>query len=174
MIRDYLDLSRAERGELVVRRARIDLRRDVVEPAVSLNRSLLLSREIEIEESCPEGLALDADPELLRILLGNLLSNAAKYGRAGGRARLEASAAGGELAVTVWNQGPGFTSEEREALFRKFSRIRNAATRDKRGSGLGLYLCKEIVELHGGRIWAESEPGAWARFGFSLPLDAGT
>ncbi len=173
MIRDYLDLSRAERGELVVRSARIDLGRDVVEPAVSLNRSLLLSREIELESSCPAGLALDADPELLRILVGNLLSNAAKYGRAGGRARLEAAAANGGVEVTVWNEGPGFTGEERAELFKKFSRIRNAATRDKRGSGLGLYLCKEIVELHGGAIVAESEPGAWARFRFTLPRAAG-
>jgi len=168
MIRDYLDLSRAERGELAVRPAAVDLARDVVEPAVSLSRTLLLSRGIELEVDCPAGLGLEADPELLRILVGNLLSNAAKYGREGGRARLAASRDEAGLRVEVWNEGPGFTAEEGRTLFRKFSRIRNAATRDKRGSGLGLFLCQEIARLHGGRVEAESEPGAWARFSLIL------
>lgn len=172
MIRDYLDLSRAERGELEVRAARIDLLHDVVEPAVTMTRALLASRGVELAVECPEGIALDADPELLRSLLGNLLSNAAKYGAAGGRASVETRAAGGAVEVAVWNEGPGFTPEEGERLFRKFSRIRNRTTRDKRGSGLGLWLCRRIAELHGGTVRAESEPGAWARFTFSLPLPA--
>ena len=172
MIRDYLDLSRAERGELAVRPARIDLARDVVEPAVSLAQTLLLSRGIELEVRCRPGLLLDADPELLRILVGNLLSNAAKYGREGGRARVAAESDASGLRLEVWNEGPGFTAAERETLFRKFSRIRNAATRDKRGSGLGLFLCQEIARLHGGRVEAESEPGSWARFTLGLPAQS--
>lgn len=169
MIRDYLDLSRAERGELAARCVAIDLARDVVEPAVSLNRALFASRGIELEVACPAGLGLEADPELLRVLVGNLLSNAAKYGREGGRARLAAHRDGAGTRVEVWNEGAGFTPAERESLFRKFSRIRNAATRDKRGSGLGLFLCQEIAQLHGGRVEADSEPGAWARFTLALP-----
>jgi len=172
MIRDYLDLSRAERGELEVHPARIDLLHDVVEPSAAMTRALFSSRQIALAVDCPEGIALDADPELLRSLLGNFLSNAAKYGAAGGRASVEARAAGGTLEVAVWNEGPGFTPEEGERLFRKFSRIRNRATRDKRGSGLGLWLCRRIAELHGGSVRAESEPGAWARFTFTLPLPA--
>ncbi|MBT4482430.1 MAG: hypothetical protein HOC71_01990, partial [Candidatus Latescibacteria bacterium] len=69
----------------------------------------------------------------------------------------------------VWNEGEGFQPTEREQLFLKFSRLRNAVTRDKRGSGLGLFLCREIIDLHNGRIEAESDPGHWASFGFSIP-----
>ena len=89
-----------------------------------------------------------------------------------GLVQFVAERAADELRVEVWNEGPGFTAAERAALFRKFSRVRNAATRDKRGSGLGLYLCAEIAQLHGGRVEAESEPGAWARFTLVLPAPA--
>ena len=108
----------------------------------------------------------------MRIGLGNLLSNAAKYGRESGQARLQAAVDGGQLTVCVWNEGPGFSQEDRKLLFGKFSRLRNPNTRDKRGSGLGLYLCKQVVDLHGGQAWAESEPGQWARFCFRVPLSA--
>ena len=64
------------------------------------------------------------------------------------------------------------SDEERERLFEKFSRLRNRHTSDKRGSGLGLFLCRQILELHGGRVWAESEEGRWARFCFSLPTSS--
>lgn len=169
MIRDYLDLSRAERGEFELHVERIDLLHDVVEPSVTMTRALFTSREIALDVDVPAGIALDADPELLRSLVGNFLSNAAKYGTAKGRATLEARITGAAIEISVWNEGPGFTPEEAGRLFEKFARIRNADTRDKRGSGLGLWFCRRIAELHGGTVRAESEPGAWARFTLSLP-----
>lgn len=169
MVKNYLDLARAERGELVAAKARMDLRKDVVEPAVTQCQPLFESRRMRLAVECPEGLALEADPELLRIALSNYLSNAAKYGREGGEARVEAASLEGQVVVSVWNEGPGFAPEEGEALFEKFSRLRNEHTRDKRGSGLGLYICREILAQHGGTVWAESEPGRWARFSFRLP-----
>jgi len=111
-----------------------------------------------------------ADPELMRIALSNYLSNAAKYGREGGKAKIEVAQVGEAIDVRVWNEGPGFSSDEGQSLFGKFSRLHNENTRDKRGSGLGLYLCKQILDLHGGTVWAESESGSWARFCFRLPL----
>jgi signal transduction histidine kinase len=72
----------------------------------------------------------------------------------------------------VWNEGTGFRPEEQTALFSKFSRLQNQNTANKRGSGLGLYLTKHIIELHGGTVWAESEPEQWAKFCFSVPAHA--
>jgi signal transduction histidine kinase len=72
----------------------------------------------------------------------------------------------------VRNQGSGFTQEERDVLFQKFSRLKNENTRGQRGSGLGLYLCLQIAESHGGRVWAESEPGQWAEFRICIPAHA--
>jgi signal transduction histidine kinase len=170
MIGDYLDLSRAERGELVANKFPVDFEDEVVQPSVAQLEPLFASRGIRLDVDCPDGIRVDVDAELLRIALGNYLSNAAKYGREGGRARLEVLSDGGRIQVSVWNEGAGFQASEADKLFQKFMRIRNRNTRGKRGSGLGLCLAKEIVELHGGRVWAESEPGCWARFFLELPV----
>jgi signal transduction histidine kinase len=171
MVKNYLDLARAERGELVADKTPIDLRPDVVDPAVTQARPLLESRSVTLEVDCPETLALTADADLLRIALGNYLSNAAKYGKEGGLARLEVRVQHDSVTVSVWNEGVGFSTDEARRLFDKFSRLRNANTRDKRGSGLGLFISGQIVALHGGTVWAESEEGKWARFSLRLPLD---
>ena len=169
MVRNYLDLSRVERGELEPQRGVVDVRRDVVDPAVAGARALLDSRRIRLAVRCPESLAAYADGDLLRIALTNYLTNVAKYGREGGGAELEVKEEKGNILVAVWNEGAGFRPEERDMLFRKFSRVRNENTRETRGSGLGLFLCKQIVERHGGEVYAESEPGEWARFSFRFP-----
>jgi len=172
LVKDYLDLSRAERGELVAKNSAIDFRAAVVDPCVQQTQPLFESREIDLEAVCPSGLDAQADPELMRIAVGNYLTNAAKYGRESGSARLEVHAEHGQITVSVWNEGDGFTPMEVDTLFKKFSRLRNDNTKGKRGSGLGLFLCKEIAGLHGGRVWAQAEPGEWAQFNLSLPVAA--
>jgi signal transduction histidine kinase len=169
MIKDYLELSRAERGELILRRNELDFCREVVEPCVALAEPLLASRRMSLDLHCPDAVRVEADAELLRIALGNYLSNAAKYGREGTVVRLTVRIHDGNNDVCVRNEGPGFSEEEHDKLFEKFSRLRNRHTSDKRGSGLGLFLCRQILELHGGKVWAESEEGCWARFCFSFP-----
>jgi signal transduction histidine kinase len=135
------------------------------------------SRRITVDVNCPAELEVFADPELLRVALNNLLTNAAKYGREGGRAFVEARTEGGIVTVSVRNEGDGFPPEEAANLFEKFYRLKNENTYTKRGSGLGLYTVKSIAELHGGRVLAESEPGAWAAFHLSFtssePLETG-
>ncbi len=171
MVKNYLDLSRAERDELQPEMRRIDLVADVVTPVVTQAESLFRSRDLVLEIETPESIPLDGDPELLRIALTNYVNNAAKYGREGGRARLTVTSCDG-WAVEMWNEGEGFLEIERASLFRKFSRLKNANTRSKKGSGLGLYLTDRIIALHGGRTDAESEHGVWARFRFHLPADS--
>lgn len=170
MVKNYLDLSRAERGELAPSFREIDLHTDVVAPAVEQSTPLLASRGMEIHVDCPPDVRLEADPELLRIAVGNYLSNAAKYGREGGRVRLNAATEGATVLLSVENPGAGFGPEEGAQLFRKFSRLSNANTRGKRGSGLGLFLVHQIAELHRGSVGAASSPGEWARFDLRLPL----
>ena len=173
MVKNYLDLARAERGELCASKRRINFHSQVVVPAVEQSLPLFRSRRIELKVDCPPDLTVVADEELMRIALSNYLSNAAKYGREGGQARLEAARIGEDLRVCLTNEGPGFSTEDGQALFGKFSRLRNENTRGKRGSGLGLYLCKQILGLHDGTVYAESEPGQWARFCFRFPLPVG-
>jgi signal transduction histidine kinase len=76
---------------------------------------------------------------------------------------------GSQITLSVWNEGEGFPPEEALRLFDKFFRLKTANTYAKRGSGLGLFTVRHIAELHGGRVWAESEPGDWAAFHLSFP-----
>ena len=170
MIRNYLDLARAERDELQANKRKINFHQEVVQPTVEQNLPLFRSRQMELGVECSPDLTVVADPELMRIALSNYLSNAAKYGREGGKAEIAVAQVEEAIEVRVWNEGLGFSSDEGQSLFGKFSRLHNENTRGKRGSGLGLYLCKQILDLHGGTVWAESKSGSWARFCFRLPL----
>jgi signal transduction histidine kinase len=109
-------------------------------------------------------------------VLVNLLGNAAKYGRKGGAVRLTVVRDPDRLEVSVWNEGPGFSPEDRGKLFRRFSRLHQSEFKGVRGTGVGLYNAWRIIQLHKGRIRARSERGSWAEFAFELsqplPLDA--
>jgi signal transduction histidine kinase len=76
----------------------------------------------------------------------------------------------GQVRLSVWNEGEGFPPEAADRLFEKFYRVRNSSTHAKRGSGIGLFTVKNIADLHGGRAWAESDPGSWAAFHLSFPV----
>jgi signal transduction histidine kinase len=112
---------------------------------------------------------IECDPGLLNIVMANLLGNAVKYGNEEGQIRLRVTQPEGKLAVSVWNAGPGFPRSERSKLFKKFSRLQTRELMARKGTGVGLYTCWRIIQAHGGRIWADSEPGAWAEFCFEIP-----
>jgi signal transduction histidine kinase len=169
LIREYLDLARMEGGHLALRPRLAGFLEEVVAPAVELILPQFQDRGMILERSCPEGLEVQCDPDLLRIVLVNLLGNAVKYGRTGGVVRVGVERQADQVAVTVWNQGPGFDAEERPRLFRKFSRLQAPELRARKGTGLGLYTAWRIVHLHGGRMDARSEPGQWAEFSLELP-----
>jgi len=106
------------------------------------------------------------DWERLLRALRNLVTNALKHGRPGGRVRVEASGSEREVEVAVTDDGPGIPPEELPRVFDRFYRGSNAKPE---GVGLGLAIAKSIVEAHGGRIWVESSPGKGSRFAFSVP-----
>ncbi len=170
LVKEYLDLARVEQGDLAVRRVPCDLVADVVDPALDVVRALLSERGCRLVRDLPRGpLPASLDPELMTVVLVNLLGNAAKYARDGGEVRLAARREGPLLRASVRNEGPGFRPEERARLFRRFSRLPDPELAGRPGSGVGLYTCRRIVALHGGRIEAESEPGSWAEFRFEVP-----
>ncbi len=168
MIRHYLDLARLEKGELTVRRRWLFLCADVLTPVLEGLERAAQDKEMPIENRVPPDLSLGADRDLLRVVYDNLVANAIKYGRKGGRIVLDVSSGSGQLTFSVWNEGAGIAPDKLDLLFRKFSRLDNPEYAGKRGTGLGLYICREIVEKHGGRIWVESDEGTWVRFLFTL------
>jgi len=111
-----------------------------------------------------------ADEDRLGEVIENLLSNAAKYSPRGGAVALRMRLADDAVTVSVQDRGLGIAPDDLARLFRPFSRIRNPGTAGISGSGLGLYICDSIVRAHGGRLWAESEPGKGSVFSFTIPV----
>lgn len=172
MIRNYLDLSRIDKGELAVAQTYFPLHSRVIEPVLRDLEPALSRKKVVVEDRIPAGKVVYADADLLRIIYENLLSNAVKYGEEAGRILLDCREEATALVLSVQNTGPGIPEDEIPLLFRRFSRLESSGSAGQRGTGLGLYICREIVEKHGGRIWATSQPGAWARFSFTLPQQA--
>lgn len=169
MIANYLDLSRLEKGELRVKPIRLELQSEVIAPIVEGLARSLQEKRMTLDNQVPATFELRADRDLLRIVYDNLLSNAIKYGREGGRIVLSAQSTDRSVTLSVWNEGEGIPPDKMNLLFKKFSRIPSKSSASKKGTGLGLYICKEIIEKHGGKIWTESQVGAWTKFSFELP-----
>jgi PAS domain S-box-containing protein len=112
------------------------------------------------------------DEERLRQVLSNLVSNAIKYSPAGGEIRVGGWSDGATVTIYVADQGIGIPAEEQGKLFQRFYRVDSSLRRSTQGAGLGLFLCKSIVEAHGGRIWLRSEPGKGTTVFSALPLEA--
>lgn len=170
LVRQYLDLARLEEGRLVVKPVTgVNLVDQVIAPAIDIIEPQAAEKGIRIERHLPEAPVLaECDPALLGIVLINLLGNAVKFGKEGGLIQLELKA-GSTIRVSIENEGPGFAENQRNLLFRKFSRLSSPELSKRKGTGVGLYTAWWIVNRHGGRIWADSSPGNWARFSFEIP-----
>ena len=169
MLKDYVDLARLDRKVELTVDQHVDLHRQVIEPALAIVQPKFEARAISFEVHLPrEDALVECDPELMTVVLSNLLSNAAKFGAENGhvRVRLRNNERGFELSV--WNEGQGFDEADSSRLFRRFSRLPSAG-RHPRGTGVGLYTAWRIVHMHGGRINAHSLRGSWAEFTLEIP-----
>lgn len=171
LVKDYLDLARIESGSLEASLSDgVDLAR-VLDESISLFEPEIESKRMRVSKSLPQGgLPVSCDPDLMKIVFVNLIVNAVKYGVEGGSISVTLSEPDGLAKLSVRNDGPGFPESEKDALFKKFSRLRTPELLKRSGTGVGLYTCWRIVRLHGGRIWADSEEGKWAEFSFEIPV----
>jgi signal transduction histidine kinase len=132
---------------------------------------LVRERDVRLELTLPEDLpTVIMDEHRIGQLLTNLLSNAIKFSPHRAVVTVSAAACDHEVVVRVTDQGEGIAPRDMPKLFRKFSQLDSSTTRKAGGTGLGLVICKGIVEAHGGRIWVESELGHGSTFSFALPL----
>lgn len=171
LIKDYRDLERIETQEMHLRvQDTVKLEQQVVLPAMEILRSELAFYPMEVEVHLPtEEVGVECDPELLTSALVNLLSNALKYGAHGGHVEIVVAHKDGGFELSVHNDGPGFSPRARGEIFRKFKRLDEARLSDRAGTGLGLFTVNHIARLHGGQVFAESEPGQYARVGLFVP-----
>jgi len=115
---------------------------------------------------------VQADPGRIEQVLTNLLTNAYKYGTPQTTIEVRIAPETKAVRVSVQNEGPGIPSEDLPGLFERFYRTRQAQSSTIEGLGLGLYISRELIRAHGGRMWVESTPGATTTFSFTLPLDS--
>ena len=172
LINDVLDLSKIEAGQLRLNLADYvlaDVLRSVVSGAEPLASAKSLALRLDAAAGLPRG---RGDAQRLAQVVLNLVSNAIKFTDAG-EVVVSAEAADGEFRVAVADSGPGIPAEQQGRIFAEFYQVDGSSTREKGGTGLGLAIAKRIVEMHGGRIWVESEPGRGARFCFTLAVRVG-
>ena len=169
IIGDILDVSRIEAGQMELHRTPLDVEAMVGGAAASLWPQTEAKRQI-LTIDVPSDLPLVlGDPTRVMQILTNLLSNAHKYTPPGGSVEVVARAVGRQVRVDVRDTGIGLAPEEQSQLFTKFYRSRDRAVQGVGGTGLGLVIAKQLVEMHGGTIVVSSQPGRGSTFSFTLP-----
>jgi signal transduction histidine kinase len=168
-VKDALDAARIEDGRLPLAPGPVDARA-LLERTAVLFRPLADERGVALEAAVGAGApaSFEADERLIERLLHNLIGNALKFTPRGGRVAVAAAARGGELELSVEDDGPGIPESQRAAVFERFRQLESSGP--KTGFGLGLSICARIVKLHGGTIWVEGGRVQGSRFVARLPL----
>ncbi|RKY20194.1 MAG: hypothetical protein DRP90_03760 [Planctomycetota bacterium] len=168
LIEDLLDLTRIESGSKESRPEEMDLAA-LLDDIVEVFEPQAERKKVVVEKEYRPPIPMFADVGELRIVFTNLVSNAIKYNREGGKVTVKAAREGDEVTVEVSDTGIGIREEDRKKLFTEFFRARTPETRNIPGSGLGLAIVRKLVELGGGRIEVESEYGKGTTFRVTLP-----
>ena len=172
MINDFLDLARLESGRTYMAQEPVNMS-EVINETLTILQPQATERQISIALQVPETLpTLIGDPVRLKQVMVNLVSNAVKYNREGGRVDIEVQIREDELNVAVKDTGRGIAEEDLPHIFEKFYRVDDSEQQEQqaKGTGLGLSIAKHIVEVHGGTISVQSVQGQGSAFAFALPL----
>jgi signal transduction histidine kinase len=168
LINDVLDLSKVESGQVELDVQPFSVR-DALERGVVMVRERASEDGVDVElKAGPDVDVIEGDERRIKQVIFNLLSNAVKFTPAGGEVDVSAARVNGEVRISVADNGPGIAPEDQERIFEHFQQT-EAGVEQREGTGLGLALSKRLVELHGGRIWLESELGKGSTFVFTLP-----
>jgi PAS domain S-box-containing protein len=171
LINDMLDMERLQSGRSELSLAPVTAA-DLVAPAVQVIEAVAGEHDVEVSAAAPADLVVWADADRIVQALTNLLGNAVKFSPPGGTIDVEVGAGGRQATFTVRDRGRGIPPDQLEAVFERFRQVDASDARELGGTGLGLPISRAIVEQHGGRMWAESAPGAGTAFRFTLPLAA--
>ena len=187
LINDILDLSKVEAGKMELEPETLSLKKDVFEPSLTLLQEKAHKHNISLslDVAADADINIAADPKKLKQIMFNLLTNAVKFTPDGGSVDISAKRTkaaapekpgaarpetGDFIEISVKDSGIGIKPEDLSKLFQTFSQIESTYSKSVEGTGLGLALTKKLVELHGGKIWVESEFGKGSRFTFLIPV----
>lgn len=170
LIQNMLDISKLEAGEYRVNAHSYDVWESLTGVVFSCEQRIE-DQGVEIQGLAPQKTPVYADPDLVYQVVYNLFDNALKFTPKGGYIRFSVQKAGGFVTVSVENSGQGISAEALPFVFERFYKEDKSRGLNTRGSGLGLHICKVLIGLSGGKIWAESEQGRFCRFSFTLPCD---
>lgn len=169
LVNDLLDISKIESGNLEVRKDAIDIG-EILDISIKSLRSMADMAGISIErEAEPDIPKIKGDRELLIRVMINMIGNAIKYTSQGGVVGVTTVTTGFGIKVSVIDRGPGIPEEKLSTIFERYVQLGREVENMKRGTGLGLTICRQIVEAHSGRIWAENSAGGGSIFNFELP-----
>jgi signal transduction histidine kinase len=168
LVDELLDVSRIESGKLDFHWAPVDLAELVTEVAGRLQMTTTV-HTIEVDPDGAVGKPVPADRDHLEQVLDNLVTNAIKFSPDGGTIRVSLRDSSDDVVLSVRDPGVGIPTGQLEAIFGLFYQAEDPVSRRTGGMGLGLYISKEIITRHGGRIWAESTPNQGSTFSVSLP-----
>jgi signal transduction histidine kinase len=172
LINDILDLSKVEAGQVELEVATFSLR-EALERGIVVVRERASKNGVVVELNLDPSVDLvEGDERRIRQVVFNLLSNAVKFTPNGGRIDVSAARVDGEVRVAVTDTGLGIAPEDRERIFEEFQQAQTVNGERPEGTGLGLALSRTLVELHGGRLWVDSDVGKGSTFTFTLPLEA--
>lgn len=170
LVDDLLEVQRVESGRVEWEIQPHDLA-ETIHAVGRVFKPIAASNNIAFHVSCPESLPrIPAHPDKMSQVVNNLLSNAIKLSPPGGEVRLIAEARSSEILIRVSDTGPGIPRDRWDDVFDRFVQLPSANSRKASGVGLGLFIARQIVEMHGGRIWLNSEPGQGTEFSISLSL----
>jgi PAS domain S-box-containing protein len=169
LINEVLDISKIEAGKLELQPEAFDFATALEEVLTGI-RQQTAAKNIQLENKNTFHELLYADRVRVKEMLYNLLSNAVKFTTDGGKVWVESQVESRFLQITIADTGMGIALEEQSAIFDKFYQASGTTRGIREGTGLGLPITKKLVEMHGGRIWVESQPGSGSRFIFTLPV----
>ncbi|HEX3046566.1 MAG TPA: ATP-binding protein [Bacillota bacterium] len=169
LVNDLQDFSRLKYRDLVLQKKPVDIKQ-AVEVVLALYRPLVAGKNVRLEQELAEGLPpVEGDENRIQQILHNLIGNAVKFTETG-RIWVAAAVRESFLEITVADTGIGIPQDRLADIFKSYEQLNEVTSGDSGGTGLGLSITKHLVELHGGAIWAESEPGQGSRFRFTLPI----
>lgn len=165
----YLNFACFENSNLNIIKTKINFVNELLKESLEIVNSQIIEKNISIElDLQSDEYFIECDYDLMQVVMVNLISNGIKYGNRNGLLKISIKKME-NLEVSVWNEGPGFNENDKNNLFQKFSRLEKKELKKEKGTGIGLYMTWKIIQLHKGKIEANSKENEWACFTFNIP-----